>query len=246
MSTNKTKIIYIILGILIFIHTFIFKFYIIPSESMTNTMKVGDYFIGKKAEYGIKLPSLFGLIDMEDKYIIKYNKPKKKDILIFKQPINNETYIKRVFATGGDEVLLHNNGYIYINTKDINEIEEKEVVIINNKIWIKDPYINEIEGIHYNENNISTFKKLKEIYINKNKSVFKSKELLTKNFKNYLNYDKERDIFTYKLKENEYFMVGDNRDNSIDSRYWGIINMKDIEAKASFVIFNINDTPPNK
>jgi signal peptidase I len=243
LKENKYTLLLIIT--LFMIYNFGYKMFIIPSESMTNTMKVGDYFIGKKYEYGLRIPEtyffnlkMFPNIN-NNNYIYKRKNPEYKDIIIFYQPLINKTFIKRCFAKEGDEILLKNDNAIYIHYEN-NKLNDKnkEYIIYKDKIWIKNPYMNEIKGIHYTKEEKNEYNLLYKLYFEN----YKQNNLIeNKDWKKYLDFNKEKQYFTYKLKKDEYYMIGDNRNNSIDSRFFGPIKFKNIEAKAYKVIFNITE-----
>jgi signal peptidase I len=243
----KTHKYIIIIGLLFFItNNFIIKTYIVPSSSMYPKLKIGDYYIGLKYEYGIKIPNLY-LTNIklfpninENNYLYKFKSPKKTDILIFKQPLSNKTFVKRYIAGEKDEILLSKDNNIYIHKKEGDEYikhnyKKDKYIKYKNKYWVKNEYISKIKTINYKANDINVFELLTKLYIKK-ESVKYLKE--NKDWEQFLTYDKLKKVFIYKLKKDEYFMVGDNRNNSIDSRFFGPINFKDIEAKFSKILFN--------
>lgn len=248
ISEEKYSILFIVT--IFILYNFVIKTFIIPSESMTNTMKVGDYFLGKKFEYGLRIPEFFGTnIKMfpdinHNGYLILWKTPQRKDILIFQNPLTHETYIKRCFGISGDEILFKNDNQMYLHPKEGDEYIKQNYNIekyikYNNKLWVKNYIADEIKTIHYNENNVSTYNILTSLYTGTNNNT-KFKE--GNNWIKYLNFDKNEGIYTYIVPEGHYFVVGDNRDNSIDSRFFGAIPMSSIKAKPYKVLFNTKES----
>lgn len=161
----------IIAGFLaIFLRTFVIQAFKIPSESMLNTLLVGDQLLANKFVYGIKIP-------FTHYYIYKNEDPKFGDIIIFEYPEDpNIDFIKRVIGLPGDTI----------------EVRDKQL------------YRNG--------------KPLQESY-----TIFKDPNSIVAG----------RDNFgPIKVPQGEYFVMGDNRDNSHDSRFWGCIKRESIRAKA--------------
>lgn len=142
---------------------------------------------------------------------IHIKKPERGDIIVFKKN-DKKNYIKRLIGLDGDKIIYKNKN-IYIN---------------NIKIKKK---------IRYTE---STTKKNDSIKIN----IFKEylnpeKEYMIKNYKN--NDTQKYNYSNIIVPKKSYFVLGDNRDNSEDSRFWGFVNEKQIKGKA-FIIWISIDT----
>lgn len=240
-SSSWTGTIIIVLLIIFFVA----QAFVIPSGSMKNTLLVKDFLFAKKYSYGIPtprmpmlnfpiLPDFFG-----NGHLIEGEKPKRGEIVIFVYPKDNKTlFVKRLFAIGGDEVIATNDN-VYLRPKEgdkfIDENYDKDdIVILSGKKFVKEPY--KFGGIHYDKD-VNIF----EIFTH---------YLLTNNF--YMNplYLKEipkykenfpHNAFYIKVPENEYFMIGDNRDHSNDSRFWGSVPYKNIIGTPWFVYLSIDD-----
>ncbi|CAL4042712.1 Signal peptidase I [Buchnera aphidicola (Tetraneura ulmi)] len=219
--------------ILIFIfRSFVFEPFRIPSESMMPTLFVGDFILVKKFSYGIKEPIF-------QKTIFKTNLPKRGDVVVFKYPKNNKiNYIKRVIGIPGDKIFYNSqNSKIFIFPKCKNKINCKTIYF--NRSKLKNSKFVEIR------NNFKNYKNKKN-QINKKEKKNKSCLILkiareTVNNKSYSILFKKKDkkkinkIKIWTVPEKKYFMIGDNRDNSYDSRYWGYVPEKNLIGKAVYI-----------
>jgi len=142
---------------------------------------------------------------------IKTNKPERGDIIIFKSK-NNKNYIKRVIGISDDKI-YYTKKKLYINDK-----------LIKNKYKCK--------KINFNKNNIIIETHLKKEYLNPKKEYY---------IQVYNNLNNPK--YTYsniKVPENAYFVLGDNRDNSEDSRFWGFVEEKNIIGKALIIWMSVD------
>ncbi|MCW1360939.1 signal peptidase I [Campylobacter jejuni] len=226
--------------IVLLIIFFFIQAFVIPTGSMKNTLLVGDFLFVKKFSYGVPTPHIpFLEIPIlpdfdEDGHLIKAQGPKRGDIVVFRNPRNpKEHYVKRCVAKGGDEVVFANKTlYIRMSEGDeyMKENYAKNLVWIENKLFVKEPYSQ--KGIHYDDrvNTEATF--LKHLIGND----LAMKPVIIDGF-GEVGYS-GGNAYYYEVSEDEYFMVGDNRDHSYDSRFWGAVPYKFIVGKPWFVYFS--------
>jgi len=216
-SGSWTGTVVIVLGIIFFIA----QAFVIPSGSMKNSLLIGDMLFVKKFTYGIPTPTipwleLQVLPDFNDNgHLIEGDKPQRGDIVVFRYPHNPKIhYVKRCVATGGDILFLQNKN-LYIHPKEGNDFvkdnyKDQKTVEINGMLFVESPYKKDHPGIH-NDPTIT---------------------------KNGLQPSQLFDMTPIKVPDEEFFMMGDNRDHSNDSRFWGTVKYKYIVGTPWFIYFS--------
>lgn len=241
--------------IVLFAIFFVAQAFVIPSRSMVGTLYEGDMLFVKKFSYGIPTPRIpwlqvAVLPDFRgDGHLIEGSRPQRGDIVIFIPPNKpKEYYVKRDFAVGGDEVIFTQKGfYLHPNEGDEyvdSHYKNMEVVVMMGKKFVFEPYSKDHPGIHYKNNN-SSFEQMALIANEFINSPFS--EMLGKNDNPDargiammpINLDGKL-AFYKKIAPDEFFMIGDNRDNSNDSRFWGSVPYKSIIGKPWFIYFSVN------
>jgi len=229
--------------IVLFLIFFVAQSFVIPSGSMKRTQLIGDFLFAKKFSYGIPTPHLPWLEipllpDFNGNgHLIEGPRPKREDIVIFRYPKNNKIhYVKRCVAVGGDEILYENKKLmIHFHEGDeyIKEnYPEEKIVTIYDKLWVVNPYMDKYPGIQYQPEGNTGFEYLTAAY-NYNKSIDMS-------VRRIVNPDgSPGHLFYKKVEPDHYYMVGDNRDNSNDSRFWGSVPYKLIVGKPWLIYMSI-------
>jgi signal peptidase I len=200
------------------LRSFLFEPFKIPSGSMIPTLLVGDLILVNKFHYGIRLPVL-------NTKITQGNAPQQGDVMVFRYPPKPSLdYIKRVVGVPGDEVA-------YLNKR----------LTINGKVL----QTNAVPEF-FDEDSMRYFKQFEETLGGKKHGLLNddSRPAFVPGadefeFKNNCRYSIEGVVC--KVPEGHYFMMGDNRDNSLDSRYWGFVPDKNIVGKAFFVWMNFGN-----
>ncbi|MBH47620.1 MAG: signal peptidase I [Halobacteriovorax sp.] len=205
----------IVISVLIFRSVF-FEPFRIPSGSMIPTLMIGDFILVNKFAYGFKLPfsdiSLFG-IDSDPIYLFGESKPSRGDVVVFKYPSDPSiNYIKRVVGLPGDSIEIREKR-VFINDQPLDQME--------------------IDGREIMSDMDEKFK-------NYNLKFYKSKtgehdHFIQQDVDNYYKTDYEKKI----IPEGQYFVMGDNRDFSYDSRFWGYVDHKLIKGEAILVWFSL-------
>ncbi len=234
----------------------IFAGYIVPTGSMENTIMTGDFLIGNQLAYNIHTPDRIGIpwtkfgIDIPHLRLKGMGKVSTGDIVIFRFPLDHSTfYVKRCIAQSGQK--------IKIIDKEIF-IDDEKFTNSNKSIFTrKNSYTNQQknQGIfpigNGNEDNYSEItipsKGDTLFFSNINYSILKNVVELDRNQISVENNQiKINNEFTnyYVVQNNLYFMMGDNRDNSYDSRFWGFVSEDLIIGKPLFVLASYNKKIP--
>lgn len=231
-----------ILFIVCIIRCFFYEPFYIPSESMLPNLLPGDYIIVKKFFYGIKNPFTGNII-------IKYHDFKRGDIIVFKNPNNPyQNYIKRIIGIPGDKIIYDPINKIITIYENYNNINKRKIIF---KHYVFNKYnTNAIENTNIKKN-IEDIKK-----INNNCNILNHHSMI---YQEVLDNHKYNILISHKDKSNiqeyykqknqssaiwiippkQYFVLGDNRDNSLDSRYWGFVPEKNILGKADYIWMNL-------
>lgn len=207
-----------VIALVFFLRSFLYEPFKIPSSSMVPTLQVGDLILVNKFTYGIRLPIL-------NKKIIEVNHPQRGDVMVFRYPKDMSLdYIKRVIGVPGDKI-VYRNKRLTINGKAISYKQLPD-------------YLDE-EHLNYSQEFLEYLPGVEHKVLNDeqapsyvpNPDPFPRHELCT--------YDVEG--FACTVPPGNYFMMGDNRDNSLDSRYWGFVPDQNIVGKAFFVWMNLGN-----
>lgn len=184
----------------------------IPSGSMYPTLEVGDFILVNKYAYGLRLPIL-------QTKVIDTGKPKRGDIVVFKYPRDpSQNYIKRLVGLPGDKIDYIDNT-VFVNGQKIEQGSNGDYDYVDGKGNRRSALRFE-QAIPTGEDGVSESAKFST--------------LLSHNGGRGRNQ-------SWKVPEGHYFMMGDNRDNSADSRVWGFLPDKNIVGKAFFVWMSWGD-----
>jgi len=240
-SSSWTGTIFIVL----FLIFFVVQSFVIPSGSMKRTMQIGDFLFAKKFSYGIPIPMLpwlqIPLVPDFNKngHLIEGDKPKREDIVIFLYPRDGKThFVKRCVAKGGDEI-VYQDKHLYIHFSEGDEYISKKypaekIKKFRGKLWVDNPYINKYLGIQYKPEGQNAFLNL--IQRKNDMSAIYVKELGPVLYES--RSGSSMNAFYKKVEKDHYYMMGDNRDNSSDSRFWGSVPYKLIVGQPWFIYFS--------
>ena len=208
-----------VIVVVFLLRSFLFEPFKIPSGSMIPTLLINDLILVNKFHYGVRLP----VINLK---ILNNNSPKHGDVMVFRYPPKPSLdYIKRVVGVPGDEVA-------YLNKQ----------LTINGKLLQKSalPDFFDEDTMRYSkqfEEETTATRKYRLLNDVDRPAMIPGAEDFP--FKENCRYSSEGVVC--KVPDGHYFMMGDNRDNSLDSRYWGFVPEKNIVGRAFFVWMNFGN-----
>ena len=218
-----------VIAVVFILRSFLFEPFKIPSGSMIPTLWVGDLILVNKFHYGVRLP----VINLK---ITDGNPVERGDVMVFRYPPKpNLDYIKRVIGLPGDEI-AYLNKQLTINEQPAPKTPLPDFFEEDSLRYIKQ--FEERIPLGDKPDARVTSVRLHRLLNDADRPAFVpgSDEFI---FKDNCRYTVEG--VTCKVPEGHYFMMGDNRDNSLDSRYWGFVPEKNIVGKAFFVWMNFGN-----
>jgi signal peptidase I len=189
--------------IAIFVVTFIVQAFQIPSESMENTLLIGDYLLVDKLHFGND--GLWG-------HLLPYQTVKRGDIIVFHYPVHPvEHFVKRVVAVPGDRLRLINRK-VYVNGVALSE-----------------PYVHysrphDVFRDEFPRLDVAFVPSLNGSWLVQMKKLLDDNQLI--------------------VPQGSYFVMGDNRDDSLDSRYWGFVPQENIVGRPLVIYWSMRSPDP--
>jgi signal peptidase I len=212
-SFENLKSLAILIVIVLAVRWSIASPYYVPTSSMEPTIKVGDRLLAWKLAYNFKIP-------FTDMALLSWGSPKRGDIIVFKYPRDPDIdYVKRVVAVAGDQIQLMDD-ILYINGKPQSRVDHNQdrsaiEDIVDEKEY-KLLYRENLEGLEH--------------WVMQNKPEYR---------RSLRAWWPDVDGKPYTVPEGSVFCVGDNRDNSSDSRVWGEVPLSYVRGRALFVVWSI-------
>ncbi|AXL51572.1 signal peptidase [Paraburkholderia caffeinilytica] len=200
------------------VRSFVVEPFKIPSGSMVPTLLVGDFILVNKFDYGIRLP-------ITNTKITEGRPLERGDVVVFRYPKDESVdYIKRVIGLPGDTV-AYQDKQLTINGKPVPETPLPDYLDEERLGYAKqfEENINGRKNAILNNPAVPPFIVGAEDYPYRDNCTYNARGVICK------------------VPPGNYFMMGDNRDNSADSRYWGFAPDKNIVGRAFFIWMNFSD-----
>lgn len=197
------------------LRSFVVEPFRIPSGSMLPTLESGDLILVNKFQYGIRLPVI-------DKKVVELGSPARGDVMVFRYPVDPDVdYIKRVVGLPGDVVQYQNkvlsvNGKVVEHTRDGDYFEPDRSNYVGR---YTEKLGDRAHDILLNKQAAQDYMAITDFPYRENCEYFVNGVRCT-------------------VPQGHYFMMGDNRDNSLDSRYWGFVPDDHIVGRAFFIWMN--------
>jgi len=208
----------IALLVALFLRTFVIQAFRIPTGSMKDTLLIGDFLLVNKFIYGAKTPERIPLTNVKIPSIRlpALKKPERGEVIVFKYPLEEKLdYIKRCVGVPGDTIVVR-NGQVFVNGKP----EGKESLV-----------------------KAGEYDKTEGIYVNYYRIVLPSGRDYTIRKRNDIRHV-HGEYGPAVVPPGHLFMMGDNRDNSQDSRYWGFLPRENVVGKALMIYWSWDNTVP--
>lgn len=203
-----------VLLIVLIIRSFIAQIYNVPSESLEPTVIPGDLIFVNQFAYGLHLP-------VWNTRLLSIGEPKRGQIALFYWPVNKKvTFIKRVIGVPGDHI-SYVNKILYVNGKEAKQTLIGESTDKNTghpETWQVKIYEENLDGVKH------------KIFVCSENSI-------------NCPAGKTESFYNLVVPQGQYFMMGDNRDDSGDSRAWGMVPEKDLIGKAEFILLSLDPKP---
>jgi len=188
--------------IAVFIITFVVQAFQIPSESMENTLLIGDYLLVDKLRYGDQ--------DGSRHQVMPYRPVQRGDIIVFKYPVDpRQHFVKRVIAVPGDRLRLVNRR-VYVNGVALSEPYARHIGTF------RIPYRDDFPQLDAPDTGVQADWWLEL------KKLVEDGQLI--------------------VPAESYFVMGDNREDSLDSRYWGFVPRANIVGRPLVIYWSVRET----
>lgn len=204
--------------IVFLVRSFLFEPFRIPSGSMLPTLHIGDFILVNKYDYGVRLPVL-------NTKVLEVGAPQKGDIVVFRYPMDESVdFIKRIVATPGDRVeyrdkVLYVNGVEQVQSRPRDFVDGSTMVTLEERTEDLNGLEHSIAVDHRRPSWVPM------------QAVMRKEESCSYNDRGFI----------CTVPPGKYFAMGDNRDNSEDSRFWGFVPDENLVGRAICIWANFSD-----
>ena len=254
------KTILVTLAAALILKMFVVDAYRIPSTSMENTLQVGDFLLVNKIAYGLHSPRHLPFLNLS---IPSFKIPlfwdvHRGDVLVFEfpggrnevAPSEPENYIKRCIGLPGDTVNIR-LGMVSVNGNEINFPSQGKRTMHPTGLRLQGngelfPEGSDFSDVHYGPLVVPKRNAMLEI----NPSTISSWRIFIEREGHTVQFSAGNILIdgakttTYRVQKNYYFVLGDNRDNRLDSRYWGFVPDDHLIGEALFIYWSWNPEIP--
>jgi signal peptidase I len=215
------------LVIALLLRAFVIEAFVIPSPSMVPTLLVGDFILVNKFVYGMRIP-------WTKTRLFNWRTPKRGEVVVFMFPYEEappeykqyegKDFIKRVIGLPGDKIRVGDykkqlpdgtevliEGQLFVNNKPVTKVKFEDVDDLGDRDGPASVYKEQIEKINH-------------LIMEHKYRSFSQKH-----------YPNSREESMVTVPQNSLFVMGDNRNNSSDSRAWGFVPMENLKGKALFI-----------
>jgi signal peptidase I len=200
----------ILVAIVLAIRSSVFSIYVIPTGSMLPTIKIDDRVFANKLAYGLMLP-------FTETQLVSWAEPRRGEIVLFRSPVEDQTFVKRIVGVAGDRVSL-TNGVLTVNGSVASETVQVDRTVMKDMGGELDPNAKDL----YRQQLLD----LPEHFVLRSRS-------------GGVTFYESR---TFVVPEGQLFLMGDNRDGSNDSRSWGFVRANQVYGRASFILYSTDRT----
>ncbi len=203
-----------VIAFVLILRSFIYEPFQIPSGSMMPTLLDGDFILVNKFNYGLRDP-------VARNKFVEIGLPERGDVVVFKYPVDpNVDYIKRVIGLPGDRIIYRNKS-LYI--KQVCKPEDKACSDFEQVVHTYRPEDSTPDGSYGLTRYTSEMP-------NKTHDILINNSVLPRTQHYFQQASTQRDEFV--VPEGQYFVMGDNRDNSLDGRFWGFVPEENLVGEA--------------
>ncbi len=258
---DYAKTILVTLLVALLLKSFVVEAFRIPSGSMENTLVIGDFVLVDKLAYGLRLPRAIPLtsIHLGAQILIPWGSVQRGDIVVFEYPgevdltdTDGRThYVKRCMGLPGDTIRIH-EGRVFVNGREMTSPPHGRASELSGDDG-EYKRIRSIPGHRgYTEEEFGPVVVPKEgDIVQLNKETFDDWRafILREGHRIHLGADDAvfvdgRPVTSYTVERDYFFMLGDNRHNSLDSRFWGFVPEDNLVGEALLVYWSWDPDVP--